>query len=67
VAAGLWAAAGLGLAWPFWAALAGVTAHLFWQAARVDTESATDCLQKFRSNRDLGLLLFAGIVLGKLV
>jgi 4-hydroxybenzoate polyprenyltransferase len=67
VAAGLWAAAGLDLAWPFWAALAGVTAHLFWQAVRVDTDSPTDCLQKFRSNRDLGLLLFAGIVLGKLV
>jgi len=65
--AGLWAVAGLGLAWPFWAALAAVTAHLFWQAARVDTDSPADCLQKFRSNRDLGLLLFAGIVLGKLV
>jgi 4-hydroxybenzoate polyprenyltransferase len=65
-AALLWAlagaASGLGLA--FWAALAMAALQLAWQAARVDTDNAADCLNKFRSNRAVGWLLFAGIIAG---
>ena len=56
------AAAGLGIA--FWAALAAAALQLAWQAARVDTDDAADCLGKFRSNRAVGWLLLAGIVAG---
>ena len=65
-AVALWAAAGLAArpSFAFFAALAGAAAQLGWQAARVDTEDAADCLLKFRSNRLVGWLLLAGIVGG---
>jgi len=56
------AAAGLGVA--FWAALAFTALQLAWQAARIDTDDAADCLGKFRSNRAVGWLLLTGIVAG---
>jgi 4-hydroxybenzoate polyprenyltransferase len=55
-----------GLAWPFFAVLVPAALHLCWQAARVDIDAPRDCLAKFRSNRDLGLVVFAAIVLGRL-
>jgi len=65
-AAVLWAGAGLAdrLSFAFYLALSAATLHLAWQAGRVDTEDAADCLAKFRSNRVVGWLLFAGIVAG---
>jgi 4-hydroxybenzoate polyprenyltransferase len=57
------AASGLGLV--FWAALVVAAFHLAWQAARVNTDDAADCLSKFRSNRVVGWLLFAGIIAGQ--
>jgi 4-hydroxybenzoate polyprenyltransferase len=67
-AAVLWgmsgAAEGLGL--PFYLALAAAAAQLLWQAARVDTDNPSDCLAKFRSNRVVGWLMFAGIAGGHL-
>jgi 4-hydroxybenzoate polyprenyltransferase len=42
-------------------------AHLAWQAAAVDTGDPADCLAKFRSNRDFGLLVLAGITISKLL
>jgi 4-hydroxybenzoate polyprenyltransferase len=59
------AAAGLGVA--FYLALAVAAAQLLWQAARVDTADPADCLGKFRTNRGVGWLLFAGIVAGHLL
>jgi 4-hydroxybenzoate polyprenyltransferase len=47
-------------------ALAGVLAfafHLSWQVRKVDVNDPTLCLALFRSNRDAGLLLFAGLAL----
>ncbi len=38
-------------------------AHLGWQASRVEGADAATALRLFRSNRDAGLLLFAGIAL----
>jgi 4-hydroxybenzoate polyprenyltransferase len=65
-AALLWAAAGIasGIGLAFWAALCAAALQLSWQAARVDTEDPADCLAKFRSNRIVGWLLFAGIIAG---
>jgi 4-hydroxybenzoate polyprenyltransferase len=64
--AALWGAAGSGLGWPFWAALALVAVHLFWQAARVRLDDPGDCLVKFRANRFVGWLLLLGVVAAKL-
>jgi 4-hydroxybenzoate polyprenyltransferase len=55
-------AAGLGIA--FWTALVAAALQLAWQAARVDTDDAADCLSKFRSNRAVGWLLLLGIIAG---
>lgn len=42
--------------------LALAAAHLAWQVRTLDTEDADRCLKLFRSNRDFGWILFAGIV-----
>jgi 4-hydroxybenzoate polyprenyltransferase len=47
-------------------ALAGIFAfgmHLAWQVRKVDVDDPALCLALFRSNRDAGLLLFAGLAL----
>jgi len=47
-------------------ALAGVLAfafHLSWQVRKIDVNDPALCLALFRSNRDAGLLLFAGLAL----
>jgi 4-hydroxybenzoate polyprenyltransferase len=55
-----------------WSARAGIVfalglalfaAHLAWQAARLNIDDPDLCLALFKSNRDAGLLLFAGFVL----
>jgi 4-hydroxybenzoate polyprenyltransferase len=57
--AGLAAGAGL---W-FGIGLAAFAVHLGWQIATVDIDDTTNCLLRFRANRDAGLVLFAGMVL----
>ena len=37
--------------------------HLAWQIARLDVDDPVNCLTVFKSNRDAGLILFAGLVL----
>jgi len=37
--------------------------HLSWQIARLDIGSADNCLAVFKSDRDAGLILFAGLLL----
>jgi 4-hydroxybenzoate polyprenyltransferase len=55
-----------------WSARAGVlfslgllafAAHLSWQIRRLDIDDPVNCLAVFKSNRDAGLILFAGFVL----
>jgi len=55
-----------------WSARAGLVfafgllafaAHLAWQIARLDVDDPINCLVVFKSNRDAGLILFAGLVL----
>jgi 4-hydroxybenzoate polyprenyltransferase len=62
----LWGGAGFAahLGAGFWVGLGAAALQLGWQALRVDTEEAADCLTKFRSNRVVGWLLLAGIVTG---
>ena len=51
----------------YFAALVPAAAHLFWQVASVDIDDAKNCLLRFKSNRDFGLLVFAAIVVAQLV
>jgi 4-hydroxybenzoate polyprenyltransferase len=37
--------------------------HLAWQIARLDVDDPVNCLAVFKSNRDAGLILFAGLAL----
>ena len=53
--------AGAGLA--FALGLAGFAVHLAWQVRRLDISDPALCLRLFKSNRDAGLILFAGLVL----
>src|SRR5450631_1255940 len=52
--------AGAGL--PAWIGLAAFAAHLVWQVKRLRINDPALCLRIFRSNRDAGLLLFAGLL-----
>ena len=44
-----------------WVGLAGFASHLGWQVAVLRREDAQQALKLFRSNRDSGRLLFAGL------
>ena len=56
-----------GLGWSFYAALSLGALHLALQTRNVDITDPKDCLAKFKSNRDFGLIVFAGIVSGQLL
>jgi 4-hydroxybenzoate polyprenyltransferase len=43
--------------------LLAFAAHLSWQIRRLDIDDPVNCLVVFKSNRDAGLILFAGLVL----
>jgi len=43
--------------------LLGFAAHLCWQIVRLDIDDADCCLALFKSDRDAGLILFAGLLL----
>ena len=43
--------------------LVAFAAHLAWQVSRLDIGDPDLCLRLFKSNRDAGLILFAGLVL----
>jgi 4-hydroxybenzoate polyprenyltransferase len=45
------------------AGVAGFALHLFWQVVMIDPASTARSLRLFRSNRDAGLILFAGLSL----
>lgn len=56
-----------GSGWPGWLGLLVFCAHLAWQVATLRRDDAQHALLLFRSNRDAGLLLFAGLALDTLV
>jgi 4-hydroxybenzoate polyprenyltransferase len=47
----------------FWLALAAFAGYLVWQIRRLDIADPDLCLDLFKSNRDAGLILFAGLLL----
>src|SRR5665213_3818083 len=59
IGAALWVA-GAGVA--AWLGLAAFAAHLIWQIRRLQIGDPALCLRIFKSNRDAGLLLFAGLL-----
>lgn len=61
IAAAGWAA---GLGWGFYAVLPAAAAHAVWQIRTLDIDRPLDCLAKFKSNRDFGLLVLAAVVAG---
>ncbi|AFK54661.1 4-hydroxybenzoate octaprenyltransferase [Tistrella mobilis] len=63
VAAGL--EAGFGAGWVL--AMAFTGSHLFWQIRRLDIDDPALCLKLFKSNRDMGLILLATIILARQV
>jgi 4-hydroxybenzoate polyprenyltransferase len=54
------ALAGAGV--PAWIGLVAFAGHLVWQIARLEIDDPALCLRLFKSNRDAGLLLFAGVL-----
>lgn len=48
--------------WPAWFGLAAFAVHLAWQIKRLNISDPALCLRVFKSNRDAGLLLFAGLL-----
>ena len=51
-----------GAGFPTWIGLAAFAAHLVWQIGRLRIGDPALCLRIFKSNRDAGLLLFAGLL-----
>jgi 4-hydroxybenzoate polyprenyltransferase len=46
-----------------WIGLAAFAAHLAWQVNRLQIHDPASCLRLFKSNRDAGLLLLAGLLI----
>src|SRR5882757_4142972 len=59
IGAAMWLA---GVRWAGWIGLIAFAAHLVWQIRRLDISDPALCLRVFKSNRDAGLLLFAGLL-----
>lgn len=57
----------IGAGWLAYAGLIGFAAHLIWQVRRLNIGDPALCLRLFKSNRDAGLLLFAGLFADALV
>ncbi|XP_011298854.1 4-hydroxybenzoate polyprenyltransferase, mitochondrial [Fopius arisanus] len=53
--------------WPYYTAVTLVAGHLVNQISTLQIDNPDDCARKFISNSTIGLILFAGIVLGNLV
>jgi 4-hydroxybenzoate polyprenyltransferase len=51
-----------GSSFPAWVGLGAFAVHLVWQVRRLDISDPALCLRVFKSNRDAGLLLFAGLL-----
>ncbi|WP_407177037.1 4-hydroxybenzoate octaprenyltransferase [Bradyrhizobium sp. STM 3562] len=60
IGAAFWLA---GVHWPAWLGLAVFAVHLAWQIRRLKIGDPVLCLRIFKSNRDAGLLLFAGLLI----
>ena len=57
----------VGMGWLFYVFLLPVAAHFAWQIRTLDIDDPDNCLARFRSNRDAGLLVMIALLLGKVV
>ena len=55
-----------GAQWITAAALAVIGVHFVWQIVTLDTTDTANCLKRFKSNRDVGLLLTVSILIDML-
>lgn len=55
------------LHWSYFVLLGLAGIHLGWQVATVKLDDAANCLKRFKSNRDYGLLVLAAIVISHLI
>lgn len=53
--------------WPYYSAVGLVSVHLAHQIYSLNINNPTDCAKKFISNHRVGMILFAGIMLGNLM
>ncbi|XP_065668787.1 4-hydroxybenzoate polyprenyltransferase, mitochondrial [Hydra vulgaris] len=53
--------------WPYYLSLLLVGLHLSWQIQTVNLANPADCSSKFTSNKNIGLILFFGILLSNLL
>lgn len=49
--------------WPYFASVAAAAGHMTWQIVTLDTKSTKSAWNRFASNRQVGYIVFAGIVL----
>ena len=56
-----------GVHWPAWLGLVAFAIHLAWQISQLRIDNPALCLKLFKSNRDAGLLLFAGLLVDALL
>ncbi|MEG3618996.1 4-hydroxybenzoate octaprenyltransferase [Magnetovibrio sp. PR-2] len=55
-----------GLSVWFFPALLPAAVHLAWQVTTLDIDAPKNCLARFKSNRDFGLLVFLAVIVGQL-
>ena len=55
----------VGMGWLYYVALLPVAAHLAWQIQTLDIDDPENCLARFRSNREAGLLVMIALLAGK--
>jgi 4-hydroxybenzoate polyprenyltransferase len=56
-----------GVRYPAWIGLAAFAVQLTWQIKRLDIGDPALCLKLFKSNRDAGLMLFAGLLIDAVI
>jgi 4-hydroxybenzoate polyprenyltransferase len=56
-----------GVRYPAWIGLAAFAVQLAWQIKRLDIGDPALCLKLFKSNRDAGLMLFAGLFIDAVI
>ncbi|MGI9503381.1 MAG: 4-hydroxybenzoate octaprenyltransferase, partial [Geminicoccaceae bacterium] len=59
------AGAVVGMGWLFYVALLPVAAHFLWPITTLDIDDPDNCLARFRSNREAGLLVMIALLAGK--
>lgn len=58
------AGAAAGMGWFYGVMLAAAAVQFAWQVAMLDIDDPMNCLERFKSNRDAGLMIFLGALLG---